>query len=106
MGPGSPVNQTSRARSLGCSIRVTDSRSGQSLGKPFGPTTDFLGDCTTQLFGDYFINHEIRIPINQPCVIKVLALVIVKLPWVYCSRFPPRFQHQGTRIVHLIPNRW
>ena len=26
----------------------------------------YIGDYTTQLYGDYFINHEIRIPINQP----------------------------------------
>ena len=25
-----------------------------------------IGDYTTQLCGDYFINHEIRIPIKQP----------------------------------------
>ena len=23
-----------------------------------------------QLYGDYFINHEIRIPINQPSIMK------------------------------------
>ncbi len=26
----------------------------------------YIGDYTTQLYKDYFINHEIRIPINQP----------------------------------------
>ena len=26
----------------------------------------YIGDYTTQLYGDYFINHEIRIPTNQP----------------------------------------
>ena len=26
----------------------------------------YIGDYTTQLYGDYFINHEIRIPINHP----------------------------------------
>ena len=25
-----------------------------------------------QLYGDYFINHEIRIPINQPSIMKHL----------------------------------
>ena len=25
-----------------------------------------IGEKTTQLCGDYFINHDIRIPINQP----------------------------------------
>ena len=24
----------------------------------------YIGDYTTQLYGDYFINHEIRIPIE------------------------------------------
>ena len=28
--------------------------------------SEFIGDFTTQLCGDYFINHELRIPINQP----------------------------------------
>ena len=26
----------------------------------------YIGEYTTQLCGDYFINHEIRIPIKQP----------------------------------------
>ena len=26
----------------------------------------YIVDYTTQLYGDYFISHEIRIPINQP----------------------------------------
>ena len=26
----------------------------------------YVGDYPTQLYRDYFINHEIRIPINQP----------------------------------------
>ena len=26
----------------------------------------YIEDYTTQLYGDYFINHDIRIPIKQP----------------------------------------
>ena len=26
----------------------------------------YIGDYTTQLYGDYFINYEIRISIKQP----------------------------------------
>ena len=32
----------------------------------------YIGDDATQLYGDYFINHEIRIPINQPSKMKNL----------------------------------
>ena len=31
----------------------------------------YIGDYTTQLYRDNFINHEIRIPINQPVKWKV-----------------------------------
>ena len=45
----------------------------------------YIGDHTTQLRWDYFINHEIRIPINQPTILESTAMSFSWLNWVFCS---------------------
>ena len=37
----------------------------------------YIGDYTTQLNRDYFINHEIRIPMNQPSVMILFHIILM-----------------------------
>ena len=70
----------------------------------------YIGNYTTQSYGDYFINHAIRIPINQAVYWKVRPVFFSWLTWDVQNLvnhwinyqpqlvFPPDFSHQQYHI--------
>ena len=67
----------------------------------------YIGGYTTQLYRDYFINHEIRIPINQPVFQwKVgpgfLFVALVELDLNHVNRITPLKFHIDTDMFYTV----